>query len=135
MRYPDWQKRFWAAMNEQRSSPFVWGANDCVLFAASMADAVSDSDYVSRAKQAFAWTDARQAAALIGGGQLQPLVEVVLGPMLPWPRLYWGDIALVLDEKARHSLAVHDGSQFIGKTDVGVQPIPFEYVQGGWHVT
>lgn len=122
-------------MDAQRSSPFVWGANDCVLFAASMADAISDSGYVQRAKDAFAWTDAKQAAALIGGGQLKQLVEVVLGPLLPWPRLYWGDIALVLDEQERYSLAIHDGTQFVGKTKNGVQSIPFHYVQGGWHVT
>lgn len=122
-------------MDAQRSSPFVWGANDCVLFAASMADAISDSGYVQRAKDAFAWTDAKQAAALIGGGQLKQLVEVVLGPLLPWPRLYWGDIALVLDEQERYSLAIHDGTQFVGKTENGVQSIPFHYVQGGWHVT
>lgn len=135
MRYADWQKRFWAAMDAQRKSAFVWGSNDCVLFAASMADAISDGGYVRRAKDSFAWTNAREAAALLSAGELQQQVEAVLGPLLPWPRLNMGDIALVLDDKARQSLSIHDGCQFIGKTENGVQSIPFHYVQGGWHVT
>lgn len=135
MRYPDWQKRFWAEMDRQRAARFVWGERDCILFAATVADAISDAEYVRRAREAFAWSNARDALSLIADGQLQQHVEVVMGPMLPWPKLYWGDFGLVRDDKNRLSLAVHDGTQFIGPVEVGVQVIPFRYVQGGWHVT
>jgi hypothetical protein len=136
MRYPDWQSRFWAEMERQRTAPFVWGERDCVLFAATMADAVSaDGRYVSRAREAFNWKNAREAVALLETTSLQSLVETVLGPMLPWPRLTMADIALVIDDAGRQSLATHDGCGFIGPIDPGVQRIPFRNVKGGWRVT
>lgn len=135
MRYPDWQKRFWAEIERQRTAAFVWGERDCVLSAALVADSVSDANYVQRARTAFNWKNAREAAALLGAADLQSLVETVMGPMLPWPRLDMADIVLVIDDKSRQSLASHDGAQIIGPADPGWQVIPFSYVQGGWHVT
>lgn len=135
MRYPDWQARFWLQMAHQRSQRFVWGERDCALFAATVADAVSDAEYVARAKKAFAWTSAREAAALLVTVSLKSLVETVLGPMQPRARLGMADIALVVDNDGRESLAIHDGAIIIGPADFGVQQIPFGYVKGGWHVT
>jgi hypothetical protein len=135
MRYADWQMRFWREMDRQRTMPFVWGERDCVLFAATMGDAISDAEYVRRARSAFAWTNVREAAALLATGVLRAHVETVMGAMLPRQKLGMGDFVLVLDDKGWQSLAVHDGSQFIGKTESGVQRIPFPYLQGGWAVT
>jgi hypothetical protein len=136
MKYPDWQSRFWAEMDKQRSAPFIWGERDCVLFAAAMADAVSaDGRYVARAREAFNWKNAREAASLLEAAGLQSLVETVLGSILPPPRLTMADIALVVDDLGRQSLAIHDGCGFIGPIDPGVQRIPFHNVKGGWPVT
>lgn len=136
MRYPDWQKRFWAEMTRQRTAPFVWGERDCILFAATVGDAVSmDGNYVGRARAAFQWSNAREAAALLETTGLRSLVETVMGPMLPWPRLTMADFVLVRDDEGRQSLAVHDGTIVVGPIDPGVQRIPFRNVQGGWHVT
>jgi hypothetical protein len=134
MRHADWQKRFWAELERQRTLPFVWGERDCVLFAATVADAISDERYVERARAAFVWANAKEAVELIRGG-LRQHVETVLGPMMPRASLRMGDIALVLDEHTRESLAVHDGAQVIGAVDPGVQVVPLRYVMGGWHVT
>lgn len=135
MRYADWPKRFWAEIDRQRVAPFVWGERDCILFAATVGDAVSDDRYVERTKAAFTWTNAREAAALLASTPLQSLIETVLGPMKPASRLGMADFALVLDDEGRQSIAVHDGCIVIGAVEVGVQRIPFNYVQGGWHVT
>jgi hypothetical protein len=133
MRYEDWQNRFWTAMDESSRHPLVWGEQDCVLFGAKMADAISDGGYTERARTAFAWTNERDAVELIRNG-LQPLVESVLGEMQPWVRLSQGDLVLVVDDKQRESIAVHDGCQIIGKSATGVHPIPFRCVKGGWKV-
>jgi hypothetical protein len=135
MKYRDWQARFWAEMERQRVAPFVWGERDCVLFAARMADAVSDACYAERAKTAFAWTNVKEAAALLNSATLKAMTENVLGTVIPRVKLKQGDIALVLDDKGRESLAIHDGVQVLGAVDPGVQVIPFRYVIGGWHVT
>ena len=135
MRYADWQQRFWREMDRQRTLPFVWGERDCILYAATVGDAISDASYVSRARQAFKWTNVEEAARLLAGTDLRALIETVMGPMVPWARLGMGDFALVLDDRGKRSLAVHDGVRVIGAVDPGIQPIPFRCIQGGWHVT
>lgn len=135
MRYTDWQKRFWAEVDRQREMPFVWGERDCVLSAAMLADAVSDESYVSRAKASFSWRNAREAAELLQSADLLTRVESVLGPLRPWPSLNMADIALIVDDDGRQSLGSHDGVQIIGPVEIGMQPIPFRCVKGGWHVT
>lgn len=133
MRYDDWQNRFWHAMEESSRQPLVWGEQDCVLFGAKMADAISDGKFTERARAAFTWNNERDAVALIRKG-LQPLIESVMGELQPWTKLSQGDLVLVLDDKERQSIAVHDGCQVIGKSAGGVQTIPFRYVKGGWKV-
>lgn len=133
MRFDKWQSKFWPAIEAERNTAFAWGYHDCVLFAAKIADSISDSGYVSRAKAAFTWTDFRSAAALSKNG-LQPLVESVLGEMLPWTRLSQGDIVLIVDDQGRESLTVHDGCQLIGPDEIGFKPISLSYARGGWKV-
>lgn len=135
MRYKDWQQRFWLWMQHEQTQRFVWGTRDCILFAARGGDAISDARYVERAKAAFAWTNAREAAEILGTQSLQSLVESVMGSMQSRARLGMGDFALVTDDAGRESLAIHDGAIVIGAADYGVQQIPFRYVKGGWHVT
>jgi hypothetical protein len=135
MRYDDWQARFWLWMQHQRTQRFVWGERDCILFAASGGDAVSDSRYVERAKAAFGWTNAREAAALLADTSLQALIERVLGPMQKASSLGMADFVLVFDDEGRESLAIHDGSIIIGPDEYGVKRIPFRCVKGGWRVT
>lgn len=133
MRFPDWQNRFWKAIELERNRPLIWGESDCILFAARMADAISDGDFTSRARSAFSWHDEREALALTRNG-LRQLIESVLGEMQSWTLLSQGDIVLVVDEKGRESAAVHDGCQVIGKAANGIQQIPFSYVRGGWRI-
>jgi hypothetical protein len=133
MRYENWQARFWSAMEECSRQPLVWGEQDCVLFGAKMADAISDGKYTERTRAAYAWSNEREAIHLIRDG-LQTLVESLLGEMVSRTRLTHGDLVLVVDDKQRESIAVHDGCQVIGKSVSGIQPIPFSYVKGGWKV-
>lgn len=133
MRYDDWQTRFWNAMDEARSTAFEWGQHDCALFATKMADAICDSQYTQRAREAFNWQDARSAAEITRDG-MKDAVETVLGEMQPWTRMCQGDIVLILDDEGRESLSIHDGCQLIGPDEVGVKVIPFRCAQGGWKV-
>lgn len=135
MRYPDWQRRFWSEIDTQGTQSFEWGARDCVLFAATMADAISmDGRYVERAREAFSWRNEREALALTQSG-LQSLVESVLGPAIPWVRLSIGDIAIFIDDEGREALGIHDGAGVVAPDAVGLKPIPFRCLKGGWMVT
>lgn len=134
MRYEDWQKRFWAELERQRVLPFAFGTCDCVLYAASVADAVSmDGRYVERARSAFSWSDASGAAKLLEERSLRDMVEDVLGPMQPWPRLTMGDIVLCARDGSE-LVAVHDGSNPIAKDDLTLVTLLWSTAVGGWKV-
>lgn len=137
MRHEDWQRRFWSAIEEQRRLAFQYGQCDCVLFGASMADAISiDGDYVKRARAAFQWTSAEDADVLLRDGELRTLIESVLGPMQPWVRLRAGDLVLcVSGDDDGQMLCVHDGTSPIGKTDKNLVTLKWASALGGWTVT
>lgn len=134
MRFTDWQSRFWQAIDSARAKPFEWGTNDCALFAAGMADAISmDGRYVERART-FSWTSIKDVAELLDGRELLELVEGLLGPLQDWRTLQMGDLVLVLDDEQQQSIAVHDGAQIVGPDKFGLKSIPFRCVKGGWRV-
>jgi hypothetical protein len=134
MRYPDWQTRFWSALEKHRPAAFAFGRHDCVLFAATMADAISDADYVGRARDAFSWTDAREAALIIKGKNLAMLVQTVMGSSMRWQYMSMGDMVLIEDDVGEQSLCVHDGCQLLGPDKTGFKIIPMRYAVCGWRV-
>lgn len=134
MRKENWQTCFWAEIKRQSAESFKYAVRDCVLASARVADAITvDGCYETRAKEAFSWSDEREAVRLMSSG-LAPLVESVLGQMIPWPRLNMGDLALIEDDNGRECLAVHDGVQVISPDATGWRSIPFRCVKGGWRV-
>lgn len=135
MRYLDWQSRFWKSLEEKRNIEFEYGTHDCVLFATSMADAISDAGYAARAREAFSWKNPRDALRLTDGKQLRELIEAVMGPIERWQYMSMGDMVLINDEEQRQSLCIHDGCQLIGPDQVGFKAIPMRYAIGGWRVT
>lgn len=134
MRLEGWQDLYWAAMEKAREARFQWGSHDCVLFAAKMATAICDRDYIAETRAAFAWSSEEEALELTKDG-LQSLVESVLGPMQPWVALGHGDLILIRDDAEMESMASHDGCQFIGVAARGIRPIPMRCAVGGWQVT
>lgn len=135
MRYSDWQQRFWKALDARRTENFSYGVYDCVLFAAAMADSISDANYAKRATQAFRWRNSRDALRLIEGKELRELIEVVMGPIERWQYMSMGDMVLINDEAQQQSLCIHDGCQLIGPDQVGFKVIPMRYAIGGWRVS
>ncbi len=134
MRHEDWQARFWKAIDAASARQFEWGTHDCVLFAASVADAISDREYLRLARDAFAWNDARSAIALTKDDGLQFLVETVLGNAVRAVDISQGDIALIVDDEGKQSLAIHDGCSIVGIDAIGLKKIPFRYVKAGWKI-
>lgn len=140
MRYVDWQKRFWAALEGQRSLPFKYGSCDCILFAATVADAISaDGNYVLRAREAFNWNNRETAYSLLATDNLQALIESVLGAMQPWPRLVAGDLVLCTAQTAEPDeppqiLCVHDGTSPIAKAHRKLVTVAWSHAIGGWRI-
>jgi hypothetical protein len=135
MRHHDWQKRFWAEIQLQSGEDFEWGKRDCVLSAARLMDVISDEGYLKKLSDRFMWANLREAVELMRSGTLKSLVSSVMGDIEPTVSLTWGDVALVVDDDERESLAINDGAQFVGPAQKGFRNIPFRCVVGGWSTT
>lgn len=66
----DWPEALSAAVNAARHRPFVWGSNDCALFAADVIEAMTGTDVAKkfRGKYKTARGAAGQMKRFAGGG-------------------------------------------------------------------
>lgn len=62
-RRPDWQTRLDALVMERMPTPFAWGENDCVTFAADAVLAMTDEDLMVPWRGQ--WASARQAVRVL----------------------------------------------------------------------
>lgn len=44
-RHPQWEQRLHELVSDKLTAPYVWGAHDCLLFAAAIAKAVTGKDH------------------------------------------------------------------------------------------
>lgn len=135
MRKERWQPLMWEAIEAARVRSFEWGTHDCVLCAAKIADAISDGNYVERARHSFSWANEAEAQALLSDNTLQQLVESVLGPIQRWTALGQGDLLLVQISDDHTALGIHDGTQaVVAGLDGGIVVRRMAHVLGGWRV-
>lgn len=129
----DWPERFAAYIAQHRSTPFAWGAHDCVLFAAGDVQAITGQWPLS-----MQWPDAAAAARLLRRlGGLESAVDGVL-PRLSSPALAQrGDILMVegvQNGRSRRWLAVADAGGWWCPSSGGlVRGMP-EFVSKAWGV-
>lgn len=45
MRHPQWEARLLALVEQRRNAPYAYGSNDCLMFAADVARAVTGKDH------------------------------------------------------------------------------------------
>lgn len=91
MRLPDWQDRLRDVLARQGQG-FAYGVNDCCLFAADCAQAITGTDYAAE----FRGYDVRGAARILRRhGGLAGLMDYLLGERLPANAAREGDVLLV----------------------------------------
>jgi len=109
--------------------PFVWGSNDCVLFAA---DAVRAQTGVDPLKGLPTWRSkagAMRALAKLGG--LEAAVDGVL-TAIPPSMAKRGDIALVINADGSSALTVVEGDTLIGLDATGGRRLPRASMVKAW---
>lgn len=93
LKRPNWRVHLDALVFSRLRMPFVWGQNDCALFAADAVAVMTNSDL---ARDLRGYTGARQALRLIQSrGGLRAIVDRALGGALPATYACTGDIALM----------------------------------------
>ena len=108
MRVANWHVHLHALFAARRSVPFAWGSNDCCLFAADCAHAITGVDH-AEGWRGYAG-ELQAARVLQENGGLRGLLDARC-PRLDSPRLAQrGDVVLATGDDGREVLAVVAGA-------------------------
>lgn len=96
-RFSDWPERLALILESRAATPFQWGVQDCVTFAADVAQALTGVDLIARYRGTY---DSEEgAAAIVGDIGLQAFLTVLMeengAAECPLPFAQRGDWALV----------------------------------------
>lgn len=124
MRYPDWAKRLHDTIKAASERPFLWGENDCCLFAADCCEAICGIDPAAEYRDTYS-TEAEAKRALASGhGSLEAAwdasferVDVAFAQR--------GDICLHEAPEGR-AVAVRWAGAWWGMTETGVSRVHAE---------
>lgn len=128
----DWQERLQAFVAARLAAPFVWGVNDCALFAAGGVQAITGADFAaalgaSHTSARTAWRAARAA------GGLEGLARAALGPPLPAAYARPGDVVL-LPMGRWQALGLCNGAGVLGPGPRGLVTMPRAQALACWRV-
>jgi len=135
-RLPDWQVRLATLVGDRLQAPFVWGRNDCALFAADAVQAILGHDLAAPWRgQYHTATGAARLLDSLGGG-LQALATHMLGQPIS-PRLARpGDVVLMAATPAapRECLGICNGATALGPAAWGLAARSMAEVSAAWRV-
>lgn len=123
----DWRARLDALVAERMHAPFTWGANDCCMFAADAALAVSGFDFAKpfrgiydteeQAREVLDSVGGIEGAASLGADGIEPLFATT------------GDIGLIGD-----GLAVCIGTMWLAPARRGLAAFTLDIAEKAWRV-
>lgn len=121
-RLPDWSSRLQRLILARRRAPFVWGANDCFLFAADCAEACTGHDPAAELRYAYA-TEREALRKMQEVGDLITLAATRFGPEVPPALAQRGDVGLTV-QAGRLLLCVCNGLTWLAPTAEGLAEAP-----------
>lgn len=132
-RVRDWQSRLADCLAERMRRPFVWGQQDCVLFAADCVEAVLGEDPAADVRGTY--STARGASRVLRQrGGLAAIAAAALGseiaPQLAQP----GDVGL-LSNAGQPCLGVWGGGAWYAPGADGLTSFPLESATRAWRVS
>ncbi len=117
MRHSNWPSLMFAAIDEARERPFVWGESDCCLFAADVVLAMTGEDYAAPYRGKY--NSARGSLIALkkyGAGTIEGSLDLIF-PRRRCPRR--GDVVIVtLDDSPALGICV--GAQSAFRTKEGI---------------
>lgn len=136
LRFPDWPERLAAIVEERRTTPFYYGGQDCGLFAADVAVALTGSDPAAAVRGLYDNEDALERLVAERGGfeaaVAQGLAEYG-APECPKAFAMRGDVALV-DAGNQLMLGVVLGDTVAVTGLDGLRFIPLRLVVRTWAI-
>lgn len=129
VRHLDWPERLAAFVEGRRFTPFVWGGNDCCLFAADAVLAITGTDLALDHRGRYA--DARGALEIVGApGGLAGLVDL---PGRDPGLARRGDVVLA-EMQGREVLGVCVGADYAAPGADGLVFRPMNEARRAWEV-
>jgi hypothetical protein len=121
-------------LHERKSLPFVWGQNDCALFAADAVLALTGFD---PAAQWRGYQSEEEAKALIRAvGSMEALFTQGMGkpPHQNWRMAARGDVALINLKGTLSGAVVDTTGRFLMAVQLsgGLKPVPLEWAKKIW---
>lgn len=111
-------------------SPLAWGTNDCCMFPADWALALTGRDLAADVRGTYATAEgALRALDSLGG---LDAVGGRAGPEVPPRMAAAGDIGIVSGNGGRESLAVCSGEVWLVPTAGGLSALPFTAARRAW---
>ena len=131
-RLRDWQSRLSVCLAERWARPFVWGQQDCALFAADCMASCTGEDPAAELRGTY--RDAVGAAAVIRRlGGLAEIAAARAGEEVPPSMAQLGDVGLV-SSAGRDCLAVCAGDGWVAPAADGLARAPLTAASRAWRL-
>lgn len=131
MKLPNWQLKFEAFMRQRRSQPFAWGSNDCCIFAADCAMAITGRDPAPNLRSHTTAKEAYRTLQQHGG--IVGVATQAWGEPVPAAFAQIGDVVLTKAGK-RDMLAVCNGGTLLAPAAGGLESIGLQGATLCWRV-
>ena len=134
MRAQGWEKALAEYIEKQADQPFVWGQNDCILFASRAADIILERDLLPEIEQ-YGNYDHDKAAEILEqfGGNIEGIFDRHFKRHENVNLAKRGDIAVV-QWGAVKAAGVVDGRIVRCKTEKGLIGIPARNIVTAWNI-
>lgn len=129
MRLANWQLAYETFFHSRLNLPFVWGTNDCALFAVDCVLATTGVDYGVKFRGYKTQREAFRIVERFGG--LFEIASKALGDPTTHAYALVGDVALVSFE-GRDCLGICNGSVCIGPGPQGIIAVGNSGIQHVW---
>jgi hypothetical protein len=132
MRLEDWPERLAAFVESRRSTPFEWGSNDCVTFAADCVNAITEVDHLGSLRGQWGTAQEAHKALLPYGGLLKAAESVLIEPV-PVLMAQRGDVVL-FDSSGRDTLGICLGVHVVAPGETGLVFSPVSLASMAWRI-
>jgi hypothetical protein len=133
-RRSDWPEKLFEIFEARKGDPFKWGINDCVMFAADVVQAMTDTDLAEQFRGTY--SDEIGAKRLLKGlGGIDSLVSSKLGaPMISPLVAQRGDVVLIESHGDGPSLCIVTGMLAWGPGEEHLVSFPVAGALKAWRV-
>lgn len=122
MKNQTWQLDFERFIAQRQAAPFVWGLNDCCVFAADCVQAITGKDPAPAGLRSHR-TEKQALRALKRHGGVAGIATAAMGQPVPSSQASVGDVVLCQSGK-RDMLGICNGSTALAPGPTGLVTVP-----------